>query len=60
MEMSLRSILLALAIFIVIILGYAIEDTFGDVTSSGSTTNTQSNNAGSNTAITGLLCAGLF
>lgn len=53
MEMSLRNILLALAILIVIILGYAIEDTFGDVTSSGSTTNTQSNNAGSNTAITG-------
>ena len=26
---------------------------FADVTSSGSTTNTQSNNAGSNTAITG-------
>ncbi len=36
---------------IVIILG--IENAISDVTSSGSTTNTQSNNAGSNTAITG-------
>lgn len=38
---------------IVIILAYGIADAIGDVTSSGSTTNTQSNNAGSNTAITG-------
>ena len=30
-----------------------IESAFADVTSSGATTNTQSNNAGSNTAITG-------
>ena len=30
-----------------------IESSFADVTSSGATTNTQSNNAGSNTAITG-------
>ena len=38
---------------LVIILAYGIADAIGDVTSSGSTTNTQSNNAGSNTAITG-------
>ena len=37
----------------IIILAYGIADAIGDVTSSGSTTNTQSNNAGSNTAITG-------
>jgi len=40
-------------IFLVLILVYGIADAIGDVTSSGSTTNTQSNNAGSNTAITG-------
>lgn len=40
-------------IFLFIILAYGIADAIGDVTSSGSTTNTQSNNAGSNTAITG-------
>jgi len=38
-------------IIMVILLG--IESAVSDVTSSGSTTNTQSNNAGSNTAITG-------
>ena len=38
---------------IVIILMYGISEAISDVTSSGSTTNTQSNNAGSNTAITG-------
>lgn len=38
-------------LFIIILLG--IEQSIADVTSSGSTTNTQSNNAGSNTAITG-------
>ena len=53
MEMSIRKLLLAVIIFTVIILGYAIEDAVSDVTSSGATTNTQSNNAGSNTAITG-------
>jgi len=37
-------------LFIIIL---CIENAVGDVTSSGSTTNTQSNNAGSNTAITG-------
>ena len=42
-----------LYVMIVIILAYGIADAIGDVTSSGSTTNTQSNNAGSNTAITG-------
>jgi hypothetical protein len=40
-------------IMMIIILAYGIADAIGDVTSSGSTTNTQSNNAGSNTAITG-------
>jgi hypothetical protein len=40
-------------VMLVIILAYGIADAIGDVTSSGSTTNTQSNNAGSNTAITG-------
>ncbi len=40
-------------VMIVIILAYGIADAIGDVTSSGATTNTQSNNAGSNTAITG-------
>jgi hypothetical protein len=40
-------------VFFFIILVYGIADALGDVTSSGSTTNTQSNNAGSNTAITG-------
>ena len=40
-------------VMIVIILAYGIADAIGDVTSSGSTTNTQSNNAVSNTAITG-------
>ena len=51
MEMSnIKKCFYILAI-IVIILG--IENAISDVTSSGSTTNTQSNNAGSNTAITG-------
>jgi len=40
-------------VMIVIILAYGVTDALGDVTSSGATTNTQSNNAGSNTAITG-------
>ena len=38
---------------IVIILAYGIADAIGDVTSSGATTNTQTNTAGTNTAITG-------
>jgi len=38
---------------LVIIALLSIESALSDVTSSGSTTNTQSNNAGSNTAITG-------
>ena len=37
----------------VIILAYGIADAIGDVTSSGATTNTQTNTAGTNTAITG-------
>ena len=40
-------------VMLILILVYGIADAIGDVTSSGSTTNTQSNNAGSNTAITG-------
>tara|TARA_R100000458_G_scaffold27245_1_gene24701 strand:- start:11639 stop:12262 length:624 start_codon:yes stop_codon:yes gene_type:complete len=43
------------ALITVLFIGFLlhIENTYSDVTSSGSTTNTQSNNAGSNTAITG-------
>ena len=52
MEMSLRNILLAIAIFIVIILGYAIEDAVSDVTSSNATSN-QTNVSGGNTSIQG-------
>ena len=51
--MSLRNILLAIAIFIVIILGYAIEDAVSDTTSSGATTNSQTNTSGANTTISG-------
>lgn len=40
-------------ILLLTILVLGITDALGDVTSSGATTNTQSNNAGSNTAITG-------
>ncbi len=40
-------------ILLLTILVLGIADALGDVTSSGATTNTQSNNAGSNTAITG-------
>ena len=40
-------------LLLIAILAYGITDAIGDVTSSGATTNTQSNNAGSNTAITG-------
>jgi len=40
-------------VLLFIVLAYGIADALGDVTSSGATTNTQSNNAGSNTAITG-------
>ena len=54
MEMSLRNILLVIAIFAVIILGYAIEDAVSDTTSSGATTNSQSHTgSGSNTTISG-------
>ena len=42
-----------LYVMIVIILAYGIADAIGDVTSSGATTNTQTNTAGTNTAITG-------
>ena len=45
--------LLAIIIFIIIILGYAIEDAISDTTSSGSTTNNQTSTTGSQTAITG-------
>ena len=47
---KLKPALLVLAIMIALL---SIESAVSDVTSSGSTTNTQSNNAGSNTAITG-------
>ena len=45
-----KGALIVLAIFIAML---SIENALSDVTSSGATTNTQSNNAGSNTAITG-------
>ena len=45
--------LLGIIIFIIIILGYAIEDAVSDTTSSGSTTNNQTSTTGSQTAITG-------
>ena len=51
MEMS--KVLKGLGIFVLLILALCIENAIADVTSSGATTNTQSNNAGSNTAITG-------
>ena len=51
--MSLKDILLAIAIFIAIILGYTIEEVFGDVSSTGATTNSQTNTSGSNTTISG-------
>ena len=52
--MSLRNILLAIAILAVLILGYAIEDAVSDTSSTGSTTNTQSHTgSGSNTTISG-------
>ena len=51
MEMShIKGALIVLAIIIAML---SIENAVSDVTSSGATTNTQSNNAGSNTAITG-------
>jgi hypothetical protein len=53
MEMSLRNILLVIAIFAVIILGYAIEDAVSDTSSTGATTNSQTNTSGSNTTISG-------
>ena len=46
-------VLKGLGILVVVILALCLENAIADVTSSGSTTNTQSNNAGSNTAITG-------
>jgi hypothetical protein len=51
MEMS--KVLKGLGILVVVILALCLENAIADVTSSGATTNTQSNNAGSNTAITG-------
>jgi uncharacterized membrane protein len=53
MEMSQVIAKQCLWVMLILILVYGITDAIGDVTSSGSTTNTQSNNAGSNTAITG-------
>jgi len=51
--MDLKILLKALLIIFIVAGLLHWENTMGDVTSSGSTTNTQSNNAGSNTAITG-------
>ena len=48
-----KKVLKGLGILALFILILCIENAIADVTSSGSTTNTQSNNAGSNTAITG-------
>jgi hypothetical protein len=53
MEMLMNKTLLGIIIFIIIILGYAIEDAVSDTTSSGSTTNNQTSTTGSQTAITG-------
>ena len=53
MEMSQVIAKQCIWVILTAILIYGITDAIGDVTSSGSTTNTQSNNAGSNTAITG-------
>ena len=44
---------MALIVFTIILLGYAIEDAVSDVTSSGATTNSQTNTSGSNTTISG-------
>ena len=51
--MVLQKVVTGLLVFLCIIALLSIESALSDVTSSGSTTNTQSNNAGSNTAITG-------
>jgi len=51
--MSWKKLKPALFVLGLIIVLLSIESAISDVTSSGSTTNTQSNNAGSNTAITG-------
>ena len=48
-----KKILKGFGVFVLLILALCLENAIADVTSSGSTTNTQSNNAGSNTAITG-------
>ena len=44
---------MALIVFTIILLGYAIENAVSDVTSSGATTNSQTNTSGSNTTISG-------
>ena len=46
-------VLKGLGIFVLLILALCLENAIADVTSSGSTTNTQSNESGGNTAITG-------
>jgi|TARA_A100001515_G_scaffold80375_1_gene63761 hypothetical protein len=48
-----HKIFIAIIFLIILIIAYGIENALSDVTSSGATTNTQTNNAGSNTAITG-------
>ena len=44
---------LAIVFLIMLIIGYGIENAFSDVTSSGATTNNQTNTSGSNTSISG-------
>ena len=48
-----KKVIKGLGVLVLLILALCLEQAVADVTSSGSTTNTQSNNAGSNTAITG-------
>ena len=48
-----KKVIKGFGILVLVILALCLENAIADVTSSGATTNTQSNNAGSNTAITG-------
>jgi hypothetical protein len=48
-----KKVIKGFGIPVLVILALCLENAIADVTSSGATTNTQSNNAGSNTAITG-------
>lgn len=53
MQEVVNKLFAATIILIIIILGYAIEDAVSDTTSSGATTNNQTNASGSNTSISG-------